>query len=67
MKGRRWAGGKWGTKETQRLIYQIVSIAWRKRKEGAGGEEESLTRPERLMKRGASKKKTSAVAEGRKL
>lgn len=49
------------------LIYQILSVACRKRTDGEGGEggEEDTSRGP--MKRAASEKKTSALAEGRKL
>lgn len=74
MKGRRWAGRKLRTKETHRLIYQIVSITRRERKDGEGAEEQPAGRPETSgeagEKRGGFEKKTqktSAVAEGRKL
>lgn len=51
MKGRRWAGGKWRTNEAHHSIVRLSQSHVGKKKE------ESLTRPERLMKRGGVKRK----------
>lgn len=66
MKGRRWAGGKWRTKETHRLIYQIVSIAQRKRGRRGGEEESGMSREvdeERSFEE--QKKKKTSCSSGR--